>query len=137
MAEKNNAICSICGKPYSMCLSCKDMMKLKPWQTHTCSSEHYKVYQIVHGLSTKVYDKAEAKIKLQNVDLSDLDTFRDNIKNIIKDIMSVEDVKEENVVEAVVEEVEFVEAQEEIIESEVVKETPVFNKYKANRKENK
>lgn len=133
MAEKNNAVCSICGKPYGMCLSCKELMKLKPWQAHTCSSEHYKVYQVIHGLSTKVYDKAEAKNKLQNVDLSDLETYRDNIKDIIKDIMSIEDVKVE-----VVEELETVDIQEEeIIKPEVVKETPVYNKYKANRKEYK
>jgi hypothetical protein len=132
MAEKNNTVCSICGKPYHMCLSCKDAMKLKPWQVHTCSSEHYKVYQIIHGLSTKIYDKSEAKIKLQNVDLSDLDTFRDNIKTIIKDIMAIEDVEIKPVVE---EKSESVEVQEELIEEqEVAKETHVFNKYKANRK---
>ena len=133
MAEKNNAVCSICGKPYSMCLSCKDLMKLKPWQVHTCSSEHYKVYQVIHGLSTNVYDKAEAKNKLQNVDLSDLETYRDNIKYIVKDIMSIEDVKVE-VVEEIVETVDI--QEEKFIKQEVVKETPVYNKYKA-RKENK
>lgn len=87
MAEKNNATCSICGKDYHMCLSCKDSIQLAPWKVHTDTSEHYKVFQIIRGFSTGVYDKDEAKAKLKNVDLSDLNTFRPNIKKIVKDIL--------------------------------------------------
>lgn len=87
MTEKNNATCAICGKGYHMCLSCKNVMSTSPWKKHTDTSEHYKVYQIIHGYSTGVYNKEEAKSKLQLVDLSDVDTFKDNIKNIIKDII--------------------------------------------------
>ena len=88
MTKKNNATCSICGKEYHMCISCKDDISVMPWKKHTCTSEHYKVYQVIHGLSTKVYDKDEAKSKLQNIDLSDLESFRDNIKDIVKDVMN-------------------------------------------------
>lgn len=91
--KENNAICSICGTPYHVCISCKDQIKLSPWKMHTDTAEHYKIYQIIHGYSTKVYNKREAKAKLKNVDLSDLENLRDNIKDIIKDIMK-EDVKE-------------------------------------------
>lgn len=89
MSGKNNATCSICGKPYHMCISCKDSMAATPWKRHTCSSEHFKVYQVIHGYSTKVYTKKEAKERFQRIDLSDLDTFRDSIKATVKDIMSV------------------------------------------------
>ena len=104
MTEKNNAICSICGKGYYMCLSCKDMMNLNPWKKHTDTSEHYKIYQILHGYSTGVYNKEEAKSKLQNVDLSDFDSLRDNIKCLINTIMA----ETEMVVDTVVEEVEAI-----------------------------
>ena len=104
MTEKNNAICSICGKGYYMCLSCKDMMNLNPWKKHTDTSEHYKIYQILHGYSTGVYNKEEAKSKLQNVDLSDFDSLRDNIKCLINTIMA----EAEMMVETVVEEAEAV-----------------------------
>ena len=87
MAEKINATCAICGKGYHLCMSCKDMISLTPWKKHTDTSEHYKIYQIIHGYSTKVYTKAEAKNKLKKVDLSDFDTLRDNIKAVITDIM--------------------------------------------------
>ena len=102
MAEKNNANCSICGKGYHKCLSCKDQINAAPWKVHTCSSEHYKVYQIIRGLSTGVYDKLEAKSRFENVDLSDMNDFRDNIKKIVKDVMKQEvakQVEEQQVVE--------------------------------------
>lgn len=87
MAEDINATCSICGKGYHVCLSCKDAMTAAPWKIHTCTSEHFKIYQIIHGLSTGVYDEREAKAKLKNVDLSDLEDLRDNIKETIKKVM--------------------------------------------------
>ena len=90
MAEKINATCAICGKGYHLCMSCKDMISLTPWKKHTDTSEHYKIYQIIHGYSTKMYTKAEAKVKLKKVDLSDFDTLRDNIKAVITDIMGVD-----------------------------------------------
>ena len=90
MAEKINATCAICGNGYHLCMSCKDMISLTPWKKHTDTSEHYKIYQIIHGYSTKVYTKAEAKAKLKKVDLSDFDALRDNIKSVITDIMGAD-----------------------------------------------
>ena len=97
MAEKLNATCSICGESYHLCASCKSMMELSPWKIHTDTSEHYKIYQIIHGYSVGLYTKPEAKAKLKNVDLSDLDNLRENIKSIIKDIMDEKTVKAEAV----------------------------------------
>ena len=88
MAETLNATCAICGKGYHLCVSCKSIMELNPWKIHTDTSEHYKIYQIIRGYSVGLYEKAEAKSKLQMVDLSDLNDLRDNIKNIINDIMA-------------------------------------------------
>ena len=104
MAEMNNSTCSICGKAYYKCLSCKDLMMLNPWKAHTDTSEHYKIYQIIRGYNTNAYTKDEANAKLQKVDLSDLNELRDNIQNLIKDIMTV-DLKE-NIQENVQENVE-------------------------------
>ena len=87
MSEKNNAICSICGKPYRLCISCKDMINLNPWKMHTDTSAHYTIYQILHGYSINVYSKDEAKAKLKKVDLSDFNSLRDNIKTLINKIM--------------------------------------------------
>jgi len=53
----------------------------------TDTSEHYKVFQVVKGFNTGVYTKDEAKIKFKNIDLSDKDSFRPHIKQIIDDIL--------------------------------------------------
>lgn len=105
MANKNNATCSICGKEYYVCMSCRDSIKLQPWKVYTDTSECYKVFQIVRGFNTGIYDKDEAKDKLANISLKDVDAFRPHIKQIIKDIL-----KEENpVVDEAIEEVSVAE----------------------------
>ena len=121
MAEKNNATCSICGKGYHVCLSCRDSMALSPWLVHTDTSAHYKIYQIIRGYSTKMYTKEEARERLKNVNLSDLNTFNKNIKDKIKDIMK------EPVVEIV---------EEEQVEPLVTEEVSVTKKTTASRKRN-
>jgi hypothetical protein len=110
MAEKKNAICSICGSSYHKCLSCRDSMKLQPWKMFTDTSEHYKVFQAVRGYSTGVYNKDEFRSRLKNIDLSDLDSYREHIKAIIKDAL-----KEEPVVEPVIEETATIVTKEEMV----------------------
>ena len=89
-SQEINAYCSICGNGYHQCVSCKDLMALQPYKLHTDTAEHYKIYQILHGYNTGIYDIAEAKAKLQAVDLSDLNKFRDNIQITIGKIMTYE-----------------------------------------------
>lgn len=124
MAEKNNATCVICGKGYHMCLSCRDSISLAPWKAHTDTSEHYKVYQIIRGYNTKKYTKEEAKAKLKNVDLSDMNTFREHIRVKIEDILKEEKVFVETNIETEAEvQIEVEPKIEEIIEVEKPKST--------------
>ena len=102
MAEKNNnIICDICGKSYYACLSCKDTMKLHPYKMYCCSPRHFQVFQVVRGFSTGVYTKDEFKSKLKNIDLSDLEDYREHIKVLIKDALK----ENESVVETATERV--------------------------------
>lgn len=94
MSEQNNATCSICGNGYHLCISCKDSMKLHPWKIHTDSASCYQVFQVVNGYSTGVYNKEEFRSKLKNIDLSNLENFREHIKVLIKDTLMEEPVKE-------------------------------------------
>lgn len=82
-------------------MSCKNSAEFHPFKKFTDTAEHYKIFQIIKGLNTSVYTKEEAKDKLKNVDLSDMDTFRPHIIEIISDIL-----KEENITESIVEEVQ-------------------------------
>lgn len=122
MTKENNAVCSICGKEYHVCLSCSDAMKLHPWKIYTDSQECFKVFQVVRGFSTGVYTKDEAREKLQNIDLKDINSFRPHIKEIVKDIL-----KEEKVI---VEEV----ATEELTTDEVVIK-PITSRKRISRME--
>ena len=105
MAEKNNATCPICGKRYYKCLSCKSKMKAQPWKEYTCTSSHYQVYQILRGYNFGMYTKDEAKVRLQNIDLSDLNNFQESKKKIIKEIMK-EDKKAVKAIEPIEEKIE-------------------------------
>lgn len=113
MAEKNNATCTICGKGYRRCLSCKSQMQAAPWKIYADTPEHYKIFQVIQGFDTGVYSKEEAKERLQNIDLSDLDELRDHIKRIIKDILK-EDKKSQKVEKTAEEVVTPVETQDEV-----------------------
>lgn len=87
LVQKNNAKCKICGQGYVMCLSCKEYSRLHPYQLHTDTAEHFKIYQVLHGYTTGIYSKNEARERLLNIDLSDMNTYRDKIKSRIGLIM--------------------------------------------------
>lgn len=128
MTEKNNAVCSICGKEYYACLSCSDAMKLHPFKSFTDTAEHFKVFQVVRGLSTGVYTKDEAKEKLKNIDLTDIESFRPHIRDIIKDVLKEEKVvivveTTEKIENTVAEDVAEIKVEETEIVENVVKPT--------------
>ena len=136
MHEKNNAVCSICGKEYHVCLSCSDAMKLHPWKIYTESQNCFQVFQVVRGFSTGVYTKDEAREKLQNVDLKDIDSFRPHIKKIVKDILKEEKVvvkAAEKIENTVVEDVKEVKVEETEVIEDVVK--PTVSRKRVNKVE--
>lgn len=109
--NKLNAKCAICGTPYHMCMSCgKD--KGLVWKRFCDTPEHYKIYQVVHGYTTGLYTKAEADKKLKNIDTSDVDELRPNIREILVGIMG-NDKKVEPVVEGKAESVDVEESSVE------------------------
>ena len=106
MNLENNAICDICGKPYRVCNSCKEVKSFTPWRTVTDTMQHYIIFLALSEY-TKTKDKEKAKEELSKCDLSELDTFNENIKSAIKEIMAdgkekvVETVSEETIGENV------------------------------------
>lgn len=106
MSEKFNSICDICGKPYRVCNSCTDIKSFTPWRTITDTMDHYKIFLVLSNY-TNTKDKVRAKQELETCDLSELETFRPEIKAVIKEIMAEdkivkqEEVKSEPVKKAV------------------------------------
>lgn len=121
MAE-NNATCSICGNDYHLCLSCRDSIQLAPYKVHCCSADCYKVFQVIRGFSTGVYTKEEFKSKLKNIDLSNLENYREHIKALIKDAL-----KETPVVKTV-EDVRSVKTEVAKVKKETVEKSTVSRK---------
>lgn len=83
-----NAKCSICGKGYHLCLSCSNTKTFAPWRTITDTIECYKIFLIIRDYSNKYITKAEAKLQLDNYDLSELDSYEDNIRVIVNEIFA-------------------------------------------------
>ena len=106
MSQELNATCDICGKKYHICSSCKEVKSFTPWRTVTDTMQHYLIFLALSEY-TKTKDKEKAKEELSKCDLSELDTFNENIKTAIKEIMEegkekiVETVSEETVKENV------------------------------------
>ena len=106
MAQELNATCDRCGKKYHICSSCKEVKSFTPWRTVTDTMQHYIIFLALSEY-TKTKDKEKAKEELSKCDLSELDTFNENIKSAIKEIMAdgkekvVETVSEETVEENV------------------------------------
>ena len=102
MSQELNATCDICGKKYHVCNSCKEAKSFTPWRTVTDTMQHYLIFLALSEY-TKTKDKEKAKEELSKCDLSELDTFNENIKTVIKEIMAegkeknVETVSEETV----------------------------------------
>lgn len=144
MAEKNNAVCSICGNPYYLCMSCRDSIKVNPWKVHCDTATHYQIYQVIHGYNTNVYTKDEAKMKLKNINLDDMNTFRLHIQEIIKDILkedksmvkNFEKVKPDREVETVVEEYIEVDNGADVDDVKVVEIVEDIAKPTVSRKRN-
>lgn len=61
------AVCSICGKEYRACLSCKEKMKIMPWKRLTDTEECYKIFLTLQSYTNKNTTKEEARSALEKV----------------------------------------------------------------------
>lgn len=86
MSKELNAVCDICGRPYKVCRTCKEIKEFIPWRTVTDTLQHYQIFLVLSEY-TKTKDKEEAKERLSNCDLSDLETFNERVKTVIKEII--------------------------------------------------
>ncbi len=86
MSANNNAVCSICGKPYHVCASCLEQKAFRPWRTVTDTMAHYKIYLAIHEYTVSG-DKSQARKQLQSCDLSEIRHFLPEIKSAIQTIL--------------------------------------------------
>lgn len=94
MSENTNHTCAICGTKYHFCMDCGQAKTFTPWRTIVDTVEHYKIFMIISDYTNKHIDKAEAKEQLGKINLSELNDFVPEIKNVINTIMTEEIVQE-------------------------------------------
>lgn len=91
MSKKINHWCVVCGKGYHACDSCDEMQSFTPWRKMTDTPEHYKIFLLVKQYNNNLISKAEAKTMLANINISDIDTLKDDVKKVLNEILA-EDV---------------------------------------------
>ena len=91
MSEKFNATCAICGKPYKVCRSCQEIKSFTPWRTVTDTLQHYSIFLTLTEYA-KTKNKEVAREELSTCDLSELDIFKESVRNMIAEIMKEESI---------------------------------------------
>lgn len=84
--RKINRKCVICGKDYSYCVSCSEDMNKPTWMTSFCCENHRNIYNACAAYTANLKTAQEARIELDKCDLSHKDSFRESVKNVIKEI---------------------------------------------------
>jgi hypothetical protein len=100
MSETLNHTCSICGSKYHACVGCSDVKSFTPWKTIVDTIEHYKIFIILRDYTNQTIDVNEAKKLLLQRDLVGLENFNLEIKNVIGEILEIEDSKEAKVIKS-------------------------------------
>lgn len=90
MEKEINHWCVLCGKGYHACDTCSKEKSFTPWRALTDSIEHYKIFMVLKDYNNKLITKDEAKKMLANVNLADKDTYKENVKSLLKDIFEDE-----------------------------------------------
>lgn len=86
----NNRICLTCGKPYEYCGSCPSSLNLPVWKNIFDTENCKTVFETVSDYAQNAITKESAKVRLSKCDVSGV--FKDNIKNLIDDIID-KDIK--------------------------------------------
>ena len=122
---KANRTCYCCGHEYYYCPSCpsdrKDPQIYTMWDSETCKD----IFNTLVSESTKKITTKECKAKLIELGVNNIDINRDSVKKHIDKVMSYEDKvdvlieQNEEIVEAIVEEMIASDVVEELDVSEV------------------
>ena len=136
---KGKKICATCRSEYDFCPKCnKD--KDKPLCYFTfCSQNCHDIYETTSNFENGKINANDAKLQLDNLNLSKLDNFGESYKKSIDKIMSSVSIKESVIIEDVVVEETEINAGEQVVEkenndvTEAVVEENVFRKSKNKR----
>lgn len=140
---KGNKICATCHSEYDFCPKCNKDKDKPLWYFTFCSQNCHDIYEATSSFENGKINANEAKMRLDNLNLSKLDNFGESYKKSINKIMSYvsdkEDVFTENVI---VEKKAEINSGKQVVEKESnettegVVEEKVFRKSKNKRTKN-
>lgn len=86
--NKENTTCIVCGKKYHLCIACeRNKATWKPWKTIVDSENCYNIYKVVNDYNFNKITKNEARALLEKLDLTEMHTFKEHIRQKINEIM--------------------------------------------------
>ena len=115
---KGNKICATCRSNYDFCPKCNKDKDKPLWYFTFCSQNCHDIYEITSSFENGNINADEAKLRLNNLNLSKLDNFGESYKKSINKIMSSASVKNDVIVEDMITE----ENVDDNIEKQVVEE---------------
>ena len=137
---KGKKICATCRSEYDFCPKCNRDKDKPLWYFTFCSQNCHDIYEMTSSFENGKINADEAKLRLNNLNLSKLDNFGESYKKSINKIMSSVSVKENVITEdMVVKERIEIGLDEQVIEEENNKTTEnvieekVFKKSRNNR----
>lgn len=93
MSNSDMSTCVICGKKYKTCLSCKDMVTIKPWRSITDEIGCYKIFLVLSQYNNGYIDKEKAKSQLEQIKYNEKDLKESVLKTINEIKSSDKDIK--------------------------------------------
>lgn len=96
---KSNRICFLCGKKYSYCNTCGSDINKPSWYTMWCSETCKDLDRILAAHTMQQITTEEAKNKIENLKLNNINFIDENVKKHYNEIMSYEIQNDKNNVE--------------------------------------
>ena len=137
---KRNRSCYLCGQDYQYCPTCSQDRMKPSWMAEFHSENCKNIFDICTRFNMKLLTKEEAKVALEQCDLTNKANFKDYVQRDLKNIFAEEPKKRGKKVEPVVEiEVEpVVEPVVETVVETVIEEVvePTFESHEVVTIEN-
>lgn len=89
--SKSNRKCKIDLKSYKYCISCYEDRNKPTWMNMFCCERCKNVFDTLVACTLNKKTKEETRQALLMLDLSDLESFEEEVKNQIKNILSSEE----------------------------------------------
>lgn len=90
---RDERTCVICGTHYSYCPNCVDYNSQPRWKFLFHDKNCHDIYRILNDYGAGMITKDQARDRLKSIDLSNLNDFRKDFQDQIKDIMKQHVVK--------------------------------------------